>query len=75
MIWTSFHISRGKSLLESWVTTFLPDCLIYLKLLLHGKCSCDFEVNPKKIQGGCQSGRKVVPHHSKSDLPLMKYFV
>ena len=29
-----------------------------------------FEVNPTKIKGGCQSGRKVVPHDSKSDLPL-----
>ena len=29
-----------------------------------------FEVNRKKIKGGCQSGRKVVPHDSKSDLPL-----
>ena len=38
-----FHLSRGKSLLESWVTTFLPErqsvtlnlCLIDLKLLVH----------------------------------------
>ena len=29
-----------------------------------------FEINPTKIKGGCQSGRKVVPHDSKSDLPL-----
>ena len=34
-------------------------------------CSCDFEVNRTKIKGGCQSGRKVVPHDSKSDLPLL----
>ena len=27
--------------------------------------------NQTKIKGGCQSGRKVVPHDSKSDLPLM----
>ena len=51
-------------------------CLIYLKLLVHvlkqyGKCSCDFEVNQTKIRGGCQSGSKVVPHNSKSDLPLV----
>ena len=32
--------------------------------------SCDFEVNQTKIKGGCQSGRKVVPHYSKSDSPL-----
>ena len=29
-----------------------------------------FEINRIKIKGGCQSGRKVVPHDSKSDLPL-----
>ena len=33
-------------------------------------CSCDFEVNQTKIKGGCQSGRKLVPRDSKSDLPL-----
>ena len=31
---------------------------------------CDYEVNHKKIKGGCQSGRKVVLLDSKSDLPL-----
>ena len=29
-----------------------------------------FEMNQRKIKGGCQSGRKVVPKDSKSDLPL-----
>ena len=29
------------------------------------------EINRTKIKGGCQSGRKVVPHNSKSDLPLV----
>ena len=29
-----------------------------------------FEKNRTKIKGGCQSGRKVVPHNAKSDLPL-----
>ena len=29
-----------------------------------------FEKNWTKIKVGCQSGRKVVPHNSKSDLPL-----
>ena len=29
-----------------------------------------FEINQTKIKGGCQSGRKVAPHDSKSDLPL-----
>ena len=27
-------------------------------------------MNQTKIKGGCQSGSKVVPHDSKSDLPL-----
>ena len=31
-----------------------------------------FEINRTKIKGGCQSGRKVVTHNSKSDLPLVK---
>ena len=30
-----------------------------------------FEINWKKIKGGCQSGRKVVTYNSKSDLPLV----
>ena len=34
------------------------------------QCSCYFEVNGTKIKGG-QSGRKVVIHDSKSDLPLI----
>ena len=29
-----------------------------------------FEINRTKITGGCQSGRKLVTHNSKSDLPL-----
>ena len=29
-----------------------------------------FEIHRTKIKGGCQSGRKVVPQDSKSDLPL-----
>ena len=32
----------------------------------------DFDVNQTKIKGGCQLERKVVPHDSKSDLPLAK---
>ena len=28
-----------------------------------------FEIIQTKINGGCQSGRKVVTHNSKSDLP------
>ena len=34
---------------------------------------CDFEVNQTKIKGGCQSGRKVVPHDSNSDLSLVQH--
>ena len=29
-----------------------------------------FEINLTKIKDGCQSGKKVVAHNSKSDLPL-----
>ena len=29
-----------------------------------------FDINRSKIKGGCQSGRKLVTHDSKSDLPL-----
>ena len=29
-----------------------------------------FEINWTQIKGSCQSGRKVVTHNSKSDLPL-----
>ena len=29
-----------------------------------------FEITWTKIKGGCQSGRKVVTHDSKSDFPL-----
>ena len=32
-----------------------------------------FEVNRTKIKGGCQSGKKVVTHDSKSDLPLVEF--
>ena len=28
-------------------------------------------LNQTKIKGGCQMGRKMVPHDSKSDLPLV----
>ena len=30
-----------------------------------------FEMNRTKIRGSCQSGRKVVTHGSKSDLPIV----
>ena len=28
------------------------------------------EINMTKVKGGCQSGRKVVTHNPKNDLPL-----
>ena len=34
-----------------------------------------FEINQTKIKGGCQSGREVVTHNSKSDLTLASYYV
>ena len=34
-----------------------------------------FEINRTKIKGGCQSGRKVVPYDSKSDLPLQHFIL
>ena len=35
----------------------------------------NFEINRTNIKGGCQSGRKVVPHDSKSDLPHVSKYV
>ena len=79
-------IIRGKSLIELQGTTFLPDwlttthnlCLIYFKITwalailleLVEHMHKNFEINRIKIKGSCQSGRKVVTHDSKSDLPL-----
>ena len=72
-------LTRGKSLLESWGSTFLPvrqPPLIFvwftsksLAILLehmHKK----FVINRVKIKGGCQSGSKVVTHNSRSDSPI-----
>ena len=51
-------------------------CLIYFKITsalaillkhVHNK----FDINRTKIKDGCQLGRKVVTHNSKSDLPLV----
>ena len=46
------------------LTATLILCQIYFKIK-------KFEINQTKIKGGCQLGRKVVPHDSKSDLPLV----
>ena len=54
--------------------------LMFVPFISNFLCMCcnsvdsahgDFEVNQTKIRGGCQSRRKVVPHDSKSDLPLV----
>ena len=67
-------LSRGKSLLESWGTTFL---LLSLSDLLRNHMNIamllehmhkKFEVIRTKIKGGCQSGTKMVTHESKNDL-------
>ena len=76
------NLPRGKSLLELWLTTFLPDWqppLIFVWFISNFLCMCSnsmdsahviLKVNQTKIKGSCQSGRKMVPHDSKSDLPL-----
>ena len=60
---------------SSRLTARLTLCLIYFKITLalaillehmHKK----FVINQTNIKGGRQSGRKVVSHNSKSDLPL-----
>ena len=81
-----YILTRGKSLLELWVTTFIPDWqqpLIFVRFISNFLCMCSnsmasahvtyCEGNQTNIKGGCQSGRKVVPHdhESKSDLPLV----
>ena len=38
---------------------------------IRGHAQDKFEIDRTKIKGGCQSGRKVVSHNSKSDLPLV----
>ena len=34
-----------------------------------------FGINPTKIKGSCQSGRKVVTHSSEIDLPLVRFSI
>ena len=71
--YTKIKKTRGKSLLDLWVTYHFSSrlratlnlCLIYFKItwalaiLLEHKHK-KFETNRTKIKGGCQSGRKVV---------------
>ena len=79
-----FQLARGKSLLELWVTTFLlsdwQPPLVFVRFISNFLCMCSISMaiadvilkylNQTKIRGGCQSGRKVVPHDSKSNFPL-----
>ena len=73
----------GKSLLELWVTSHFSSrltatlnlCLIYFKIaselaILLEHMHKKFEINPTKIKGSCQSGRKMITHNFKSNLPL-----
>ena len=66
---------------SSRMTATLNLCLIYFKItwalaILLERMDKKFEINRTKIKGGCQSGRKVVTHNSKSNLPLVmhKYY-
>ena len=61
---------------SSRLKAILNLCLIYFKItwalaILIEHMQNKFEINRTKIKGGCQSGRKVVTHNSKSDLPLV----
>ena len=60
---------------SSRLTATLDVCMIYFKItwalaILLEHMHKKFEINWTKIKGGYQSGRKVVTHDSKSDLPL-----
>ena len=79
--------SRGKSLLELWGITFLPDWQLpltfvwftsksheHVLVILLEPMHKNFEMNRTKIKGGCQSGRKVVTRNSKCDSPLVWWF-
>ena len=59
-----YHFSSG-------LTATLNLCLIYFNIssalaILLEHMHKKFEKNQTKIKGGCQSGRKVVTHNSKS---------
>ena len=45
-------------------------CLLFFPHPLLENMHKKFEINRTKIKGVCQSGRKVVTHDSKIDLPL-----
>ena len=61
---------------SSWLTATLNLCLIFFKItwalaILLEHMHKKFEKQQTKNKCGCQSGRKVVTHNSKSDLPLV----
>ena len=63
---------------SSRLTATLNLCLIYFKItsklaILLEHVHKKFRINRTKIKGGCQSGRKVVTHNSRSDLPLLRF--
>ena len=65
---------------SSQLTVTLNLCLIYFKItralaILLEHMNKKFEIIRTKIKGGCQLGSKVVPHNSKSDLPLASLFL
>ena len=72
--------TRGKSHIESWGTTFLPEwqpplTFVWFTSRSHEHWAIlhmhkNFDINRWEIKGGCQSGRKMVTHNSKSDLTL-----
>ena len=58
------------------LTATLNLCLIYFEItsvlaILSEHMHKTFETNRTKIKGGRQSGKKVLTHNSKSDLPLV----
>ena len=61
---------------SSRLTATLNLCPIYMKITNYMtpshaiRAHKKFEINSTNIMGDCQSGRKVVPHDCKSDLPL-----
>ena len=61
---------------SSQPTVTLNLCLLYFKItwiliMLLEHMHKKFEINRTKFKGSCQSGRKMVPHDSKSDSPLI----
>ena len=74
--WPLLTSAGGKLLLESWGTTSLPDwqppfIFVWFTSRSHEHMHKKFKMNRTKFKGGCQSGRKLVTHNAKSDLPLV----